>query len=96
MDPYWLLTGEYKDTSVEEKTDERENDKKDGGERNGDVSVEGDGNQLNWEGAHGNINCPSDPIMAERVRSLETLVAEKDERIADLKERISELKSQRK
>lgn len=33
-----------------------------------------------------------DPVLAERIRSLETLLDEKDQRIADLKERISELK----
>lgn len=33
-----------------------------------------------------------DAVLAERVKSLETLLAEKDERIAELKERIEELK----
>ena len=33
-----------------------------------------------------------DAVLAERVKSLETLVAEKNERISELKERIEELK----
>ena len=34
-----------------------------------------------------------DAVLAERVKSLESLVAEKNERISELKERIQELKS---
>lgn len=34
-----------------------------------------------------------DSVLAERVKALEALIAEKDERINDLKERIEELKS---
>lgn len=34
-----------------------------------------------------------DAVLAERVKSLEALVAEKDERITELKERIEELKA---
>lgn len=34
----------------------------------------------------------SDAVLAERVKALETLLAEKNERIAELKERIEELK----
>lgn len=58
------------------------------------VRIEGDGNQLNGAGAHGNLNGISDSVMAERVRSLEAIVAEKDERIAELKQHIADLKSQ--
>lgn len=38
-------------------------------------------------------NLGSDAVMAEKVRALEAMVAEKDERIKDLKERIEELKA---
>lgn len=34
-----------------------------------------------------------DAVLMERVKSLNTLIAEKDERIAELKERIEELKN---
>lgn len=39
----------------------------------------------------GDENCSS-AVLAERVKALEALLAEKDERIAELKERIEELK----
>lgn len=51
-------------------------------ETHGDNSPIGDGNMVN-----------ADPLLTERVKSLETLLAEKDERIAELKERIAELKA---
>ena len=56
--------------------------------------IEGDNNQLNEQGAHGNINGgDADGVLLERIKSLEALVKEKDERINDLKERIEELKT---
>lgn len=55
------------------------------------ISIDGDNNQLNEKGAHGNIN-GSEAVLAERVKLLEKLIGEKDERIAELKERINELK----
>lgn len=41
----------------------------------------------------GAIGCAIDPVSAERIKSLETLIVEKDERIKELKERIDELKA---
>jgi transcriptional regulator with XRE-family HTH domain len=56
--------------------------------------IQGDNNQLNEHGSHDNTNSTvSDQVLKERVKSLETIVAEKDERIKDLKERIDELKA---
>lgn len=43
---------------------------------------------------HGDVSViVGDAVLAERVKLLETLLAEKNERIAELKERIEELKS---
>lgn len=56
--------------------------------------VEGNNNQLNEAGAHDNtLTASADAVLTERVKSLEALVAEKNERITELKERIEELKS---
>ena len=57
------------------------------------ISIDGDHNQLNGNGAYGNVYYVGDAVILERVKSLETLVAEKDERIIELKERIEELKA---
>jgi hypothetical protein len=56
--------------------------------------IQGDNNQLNENGSHDNTNASvTDEVLRERVKSLETIVAEKNERIKDLKERIDELKT---
>lgn len=58
------------------------------------VAVSGNNNQVNGHGAHGNINGAVDSaVLAERVKSLEILIREKNERITELKERIEELKA---
>lgn len=61
---------------------------------------EGDGNQWNEPGAHGNVYNGSAPLLQERIKHLEDKLKdrddrlrEKDERIAELKERIAELKA---
>lgn len=59
----------------------------------GQISIDGDHNQLNGKGAHGNVNGVGDAVLLERIKSLETLIAEKNERITELKERIEELKA---
>lgn len=56
------------------------------------ISIDGNHNQLNGKGAYGNINSGGDAILVERIKSLEALLAEKNERIGELKERIKELK----
>lgn len=55
--------------------------------------INGNSNQLNEMGAHSNINSMGDAVLLERVKALETLLVEKDERINELKERIEELKA---
>lgn len=55
-----------------------------------EVHTEGDFSPASM---HGNVSVGSDAVLAERVKSLETLLAEKDERISELKERIEELKN---
>lgn len=52
----------------------------------------GDHNQYNEHHAHDNYNGNADAVLSERVKSLEALVDEKNERISELKERIEELK----
>lgn len=56
-----------------------------------EVKTEGDYSPASDEGDVTVI--VGDAVLAERVKSLEALVAEKNERIADLKERIEELKA---
>lgn len=56
--------------------------------------VEGNNNQLNAMGAHNNTLASSDnSYLQEQVKLLQAIIAEKDERIKDLKERIEELKT---
>ena len=55
------------------------------------ISIDGDHNQLNQHGSHGNIN-GDEAVLIERVNYLKKLIEEKDERIGELKERIEELK----
>lgn len=52
----------------------------------GGVAFSGDNNS-------GNVGCVSETIYKERVKLLERLIEEKDERINELKERIDELKA---
>ena len=54
--------------------------------------VEFSGNQDDNSGSVMGENC-SAAVLAERVKALETLLAEKNERISELKERIEELKA---
>ena len=56
------------------------------------ISIDGDYNQLNEKGSHGNINGLGDAVLLERIKSLEAILDEKNERITELKERIEELK----
>lgn len=52
------------------------------------ASIDGSHNQINGHGAHGNFNgCESSAILSERVKSLETLIAEKEALLAE-KERL--------
>ena len=46
--------------------------------------IEGNNNQLNEKGAHGNINGGSNPVLQERIKSLQELMKEKDKRILGL------------
>lgn len=55
-------------------------------------AMAGDHNQYNEHHAHDNYNGNADAVLSERVKSLEALVDEKNERISELKERIEELK----
>lgn len=55
---------------------------------NSGISIDGSHNQINGHGAHGNFNgCESSAILSERVKSLETLIAEKEALLAE-KERL--------
>ncbi len=55
------------------------------------ASIDGSHNQINGHGAHGNFNgCESSAILSERVKSLETLIAEKEALLAE-KERLIKL-----
>lgn len=51
-------------------------------------SIEGNNNQLNEKGAHGNINGGSNPVLQERIKSLQDLLAEKDKRILGLERQL--------
>lgn len=49
-------------------------------------SIEGNNNQLNEKGAHGNINGCLNPALQERIKSLQVLIKEKDKRIFGLEQ----------
>lgn len=57
------------------------------------VQIEGSHNQLNEPGSHGNLNGIGDAVLLEKVKLLETLLSEKDERIAELKQHIAYLQA---
>ena len=56
------------------------------------ISIDGDNNQLNESGSYGNIN-NGDAVLKERIKMLEAIISEKNERIQEFKERIDELKT---
>lgn len=58
--------------------------------------INGSNNQYNESGATNNTNTVGDSVLFEKVRILETLNNEREERIKELKERIEELKSMTK
>lgn len=51
-------------------------------------NIEGNHNQLNEKGAHGNINGGSNPVLQERVKSLQDLMMEMDKRILVLENQL--------
>lgn len=51
------------------------------------VIIDGDHNQLNENGSHDNLNIVGDAVLAERVKSLEALLAEKERLIKVLMEK---------
>lgn len=52
-------------------------------------SIEGNNNQLNEKGAHGNINGGTNPVLQERIKSLQDLMKERDKRILVLEQQLA-------
>ncbi|MBD5223286.1 MAG: helix-turn-helix domain-containing protein [Bacteroidales bacterium] len=51
-------------------------------------TIKGNNNQLNEQGAYGNINGGSDSVLQERIKSLQDLLKEKDKRILALEKQL--------